>query len=199
MGITERKKRQKEEVRASILTTAWNMVKEEGWQSLSIRKIADAIEYSAPVIYDHFENKEAILEAFATEGYQLLAKKMKQAREKHTDPAGQLKAMANAYWNFALKNKAHYQLMYGVGMACCEEKKCLPEKNSYRDLIMESITGIISKSKYPDVNPCLKFHTFWSILHGLVSIRITGNATVSDELNKLVLEDAVEGFIKNLN
>ncbi len=54
MGITERRLRQKEEVRNNILVTAWQMVKEEGWQSLSIRKIADAIEYSVPVIYDHF-------------------------------------------------------------------------------------------------------------------------------------------------
>ena len=59
MGTTERRLREKEKVRAAILDTAWNMVKEEGWQSLSIRKIADAIEYSVPVIYDHFENKEA--------------------------------------------------------------------------------------------------------------------------------------------
>lgn len=61
MGITERRLRQKEEVRSGILATAWQMVKDDGWQSLSIRKIADAIEYSIPVIYDHFQNKEAIL------------------------------------------------------------------------------------------------------------------------------------------
>ena len=58
MGIAERKLRQKVEVKASILQAAWQLVEKEGWQSLSIRKIADAIEYSAPVIYDHFENKE---------------------------------------------------------------------------------------------------------------------------------------------
>ena len=43
MGITDRKLRQKEEVRASILDTAWEMVVTEGWHSFSIRKIADAI------------------------------------------------------------------------------------------------------------------------------------------------------------
>ena len=61
MGIAERRQRQKGGVRASILDAAWNLVETEGWQQLSIRKIADAIEYSVPVIYDHFENKEAIL------------------------------------------------------------------------------------------------------------------------------------------
>jgi AcrR family transcriptional regulator len=72
MGIAERKIRQKEEVRSSILKAAWRLVETEGWQALSIRKIADAIEYSAPVIYDHFENKEAILLEFTRRGFQQL-------------------------------------------------------------------------------------------------------------------------------
>src|SRR4051812_16156665 len=105
MGITERRLRQKDEVRSSIMATAWQMVREEGWQSLSIRKIADAIEYSVPVIYDHFENKDAILMEFAKEGFQLLSKKIQSAKEKHSDPAEQLKTVASAYWNFAFKNK----------------------------------------------------------------------------------------------
>ena len=74
MGISERRLREKEKVKTAILTTAWQMVKEDGWQSLSIRKIADAIEYSVPVIYDHFESKEAILMHFGDEGLRLLTK-----------------------------------------------------------------------------------------------------------------------------
>ncbi|HEX7902636.1 MAG TPA: TetR/AcrR family transcriptional regulator [Chitinophagaceae bacterium] len=198
MGISERRLRQKDEVRSSILSTAWEMVKEDGWQSVSIRKIADAIEYSVPVIYDHFENKEAILIEFAKDGFRMLSKKIQSAKEKHTDPAEQLKTVANAYWNFAFKNKEYYQLMYGLGMAGCEIEKCFPERDNFRKLVMEPIEAIISKSKNPGVNPCLKYYTFWSILHGLISIKSMRNSNVSDEVNKLVLDDAIEGFIKNL-
>src|ERR1700752_648765 len=116
MGIAERRLRQKEEVRSSILSTAWQMVKEDGWQSVSIRKIADAIEYSVPVIYDHFENKEAILLEFGKQGYSLLTKKLLQAKKKSTDPGEQLKAIADTYWNFAFHNKEYYQLMFGLNM-----------------------------------------------------------------------------------
>ncbi|HEY0679677.1 MAG TPA: TetR/AcrR family transcriptional regulator [Chitinophagaceae bacterium] len=199
MGIKERRIRQKEEVRASILSTAWQMVKADGWQSLSIRKIADAIEYSVPVIYDHFEGKEAILYEFGKEGYRLLSKKVQQAKEKYDDPADQLKAIADAYWNFAFRNKEYYQLMYGVGMASCETAKCLPEKTFFNDLLSDTITALIARSKNPNTNPCLKYHTFWSILHGLISIKIMGNSDVSDKLNRLVMEDAIAGFIKNLD
>ena len=197
MGITERRLRQKEEVRSSILSTAWRMVKEEGWQSLSIRKIADAIEYSVPVIYDHFENKETIMLEFAKEGFQLLSKRIQKAKEKSNNPAEQIKAIADAYWNFAFKNKEHYQLMYGMGMQGCEIEKCFPEKSDFRSAVLEPMTTLISKSKNPGVNPCLKYFTFWSILHGLISIK-SMNSNVSDEVNKMVMDDAVEGFIKNI-
>jgi len=199
MGITERRIRQKEEVRSAILTTAWQMVKKDGWQSLSLRKIADAIEYSVPVIYDHFHNKEAILFQFAKEGFGLLSKKLRMAKEKYEIPEDQIKAMADAYWNFALRNKEHYQLMFGIGMATCESEKCMPEKTEFRKLLMGPIDDILSKNKKSGPNSgCLKYHTLWSVLHGLVSIKIMGNSDVSDELNKMVLDDAIAGFVKNL-
>lgn len=198
MGVTERRLRQKEEVRTRILETAWQMVKDDGWQSLSIRKIADAIEYSVPVIYDLFENKEAILLEFGKQGFELLTKKLRQASQKHTDPANQIKAIADAYWSFAFRNKEYYQLMFGLGMPGCEVEKCIPERAMFRTLIMEPINAIIEKHKTKGVNVCFKYHTFWSVMHGLISIKMMANAEVSDELNKMVLDDAIEGFIKNL-
>src|SRR3954463_1152887 len=113
MGIAERKIRQKEEVRSSILQSAWKIVEKEGWQALSIRKIADAIEYSVPVIYSHFENKEAILLEFTKEGFRQLAKQLQQAQDTLQQPSQQLEAMAQTYWNFAFAHKEYYQLMFG--------------------------------------------------------------------------------------
>jgi len=199
MGIAERRLRQKEEVRSRILATAWQLVKEEGWQSLSIRKIADAIEYSVPVIYDHFENKEAILLEFGKEGFSLLAKRLQQAKKKSEDPGEQLRLMADAYWNFAFRNKEYYQLMFGIGIACCETEKCIPEESVFRELVMEPIKTLLAKKKNKkEINACLKYHTFWSVMHGLISIKMMSYSEVADELNKMVLDDAIEGFIKNL-
>ena len=198
MGISERRLKEKEKLRTNILGTAWQMVEDDGWQSLSIRKIADAIEYSVPVIYDHFENKEAILFEFAKEGFCLLAKKIEEAKAKKEDPAEQLKLIAYAYWDFAFKYKEHYQLMYGLGMQGCEVEKCLPEKTAFRNHVMEPITQIIEKGNNPTANPCLKYYTFWSILHGLISIKNMRGSASSDEINKMVMDDAIAGFIKNL-
>lgn len=200
MGITERRLKQKEELRSRILATAWQMVKEDGWQLLSIRKIADAIEYSVSVIYEHFENKEAILQEFGKEGFELLAKKVHQAKAKFEDPAEQLKAIALAYWNFASKNKEYYQLMFGLGMPGCELEKCLPERTNLREAVIAPITELMQRSKkQANADPCLKYYTFWSVLHGLNSIKMMDDTSVSNEINKLVMEDAIAGFIKNLS
>jgi AcrR family transcriptional regulator len=198
MGIAERRVREKEKLRSAILDTAWQMVKDEGWQSLSIRKIADAIEYSVPVIYDHFENKEAILFEFGKEGFRILAKKISEAKEKKDDPAEQLKLMANAFWDFASRYNEHYQLMYGQGMMGCEIQKCLPERTTFRNLVTEPIVQLIKEGKNPKADPCLKYYTFWSILHGLISMKNMRGTGVSDEINKMVMDDAISGFIKNL-
>jgi AcrR family transcriptional regulator len=198
MGISERRQRQKDSVKNDIICSAWQMVMKDGWQALSIRKIAEAIEYSVPVIYDHFENKEAILLEFSKKGFAMLSEKILEAKSQHTDPAEQIKAMADAYWDFALNNTEHYQLMFGIGMACCEISKAMPEQEKFRSLVMEPIEALIEKSKRTDVNACLKYHTFWSVMHGLISIKIIGNAAIDAELNKLVLDDAIAGYIKNL-
>ena len=199
MSIVERRRREKEALSSRILTTAWQIVKEEGWQSLSIRKIADAVEYSVPVIYDYFENKEAILLEFGKQGFELVIKKLKAARNTSPDPAEQLKAIANAYWNFAFKNKEYYQLMWGLSIPCCEMDKCIPERSVFKDLIMEPMTAIIEKGENKNVQACIKYHTFWSILHGLISIKMVAPPGDTEELNKLVLDDAIAGFIKNLS
>jgi len=200
MSIVERRTREKEAMRSNILTTAWKIVKEEGWQSLSIRKIADAIQYSVPVIYDYFQNKEAILLEFGKQGFEQVITMLKEAKASTADPAEQLKAIADAYWSFAFNNKEYYQLMWGMGAPTCEMDKCMPERSIFRNLVMEPMQELIEMSNPGDAetNACLKYHTFWSILHGLISIKMVAPADDTEQLNKLVLDDAITGFIKNL-
>jgi len=198
MGITERRIRQKAEVRTSILQAAWQLVLEEGWQCLSIRKIADAIEYSVPVIYTHFENKEAILLEFTKAGFRLLNNQLLEAKARHPEPAKQLEAMAYAYWNFAFENKEYYQLMYGLGMPTCETVRQVPEVGKFTEVMQATVKDLINSNKNPATDSFLKFQTYWSMLHGLVSINLTGRSAASDQLNLSVLEDAVRGFVKNI-
>lgn len=198
MGITERKLRQKEEVRASILQAAWDLVEKEGWQSLSIRKIAEAIEYSAPVIYDHFVNKEAILLEFTRRGFRQLNEQLIKAKEQFTNPEKQIEAIAYAYWKFAFAHKEYYQLMYGLGMPGCETVKQIPELATFTEIILTPVKDLLAKNGNKDADSFLKLHTFWSTLHGLISINMLGKNDHRDELNAMVLKDFLIGFISGM-
>jgi AcrR family transcriptional regulator len=198
MGIAERKIRQKEDVRASILKAAWQLVENEGWQAVSIRKIAEAIEYSVPVIYDHFQNKDAILLEFTKEGFRILNERLEKAKSQFADPVRQLEAIAYAYWHFAFENQEYYRLMYGLGMPNCEMAQKIAELATFTEIIMSTLKEIIRNSNKKDIDPFLKFHTFWSLLHGLISINLTVNDQSARELNTMVLNDFMIGFVAGI-
>lgn len=198
MGIIERKIRQKEEFRASILEAAWLQVLTEGWQSLSIRKIADAIEYSVPVIYSHFENKEAILLKFTIEGFQKLAEQLQNVKDKSFGPANQLEAIAHSYWDFAFDHKEYYQLMFGLGIPACDRVNQVAEMKAMTMVMISTIKEAIAQSDKPEVDYFLKFHTYLSILHGLVSIQMIEKEGKPGPDKKMILQDAISGFIQSL-
>lgn len=198
MGIAERKQRQKEAVKAAILQAAWQMVEQEGWQALSLRKIADAIEYSVPVIYDHFENKEAILLEFTRKGFRLLNEQLANAVAEEQEPSRQLMAIAEAYWHFAFTHSEYYQLMYGLGMPSCETVRQIPELGSFTDLLLQTVKNIIVSGKNGDADAWLKLHTFWSMMHGLISINMMGREKNQDPLQQAVMHDFTRSFIQGL-
>src|SRR5882672_1900997 len=163
MGITDRKLRQKEEVRASILDTAWELVVTEGWHSFSIRKIADAIEYSVPVIYSHFENKDAILLEFNRKGFKLLVEALAAAKAGESNPADEIRAMGRAYWQWAFRNKEYYQIMFGLGIPTCEVVKKIPAMMDLSQVITSSILAMAPAGSPPPFDPFLKYQSFWSM------------------------------------
>jgi AcrR family transcriptional regulator len=204
MGITDRKLRQKEEVRGMILDTAWKMVVTEGWPSFSIRKIADAIEYSVPVIYSHFENKDAILLEFNRKGFQLLAEALAAAKTGEPDPANQIRKMGRAYWSFAFQNKEYYQLMFGLGIPTCDAVSKIPALADFSEVIQSSIVAMVDSGKKPNFDPWLKYQSFWSMLHGLVSINMASLSRPEtpddhhENLPQAVLDDVMCSFIRGI-
>jgi len=196
--VTEKRLKQKEEVRDSILHAAREIVLREGWQSVSIRKIADAIGYSLPVVYAHFESKDAILEEFVKLGFSMLNEVIATAKSNSTLPQQQLNDIAVAYFEFAFAKREYYQMMFGLGMPSCERAKQIAEIGDFGSLVINTIQNIHPPISDPE-KVRLKFHTFWSILHGLTAINMMNMTATPNEMQQLVLQDAVQGFIKNLN
>jgi AcrR family transcriptional regulator len=198
MGSKERIARLKEDTKSNILDAALEIVKEDGWQALSMRKIADKIEYTAPIIYEYFENKEGILFELTRQGYVILAQEIKQAKEEDAEQVKQLEAMWIAYWDFAFKHKELYQLMYGVEMNCCYRKDEFPEAQLSLNLFFDKIKEVMIDEEPDRDLVCRKFYTFWSVIHGLISINLV-NRGRGQEMNQQILQDAIKGIIKYIN
>ncbi|MEI9810707.1 MAG: TetR/AcrR family transcriptional regulator [Bacteroidota bacterium] len=197
MASKDRIQRLKDETRGNILGASLEIVKEEGWPALSMRKIADKIEYTAPIIYEYFNNKDAILQELTRMGYVKLAKQMEEANSKFTDPAEQLEAMWMAYWNFAFAERELYQVMYGVEANCCVMGNACDDVKAPSNMLWNKIEEITPADKRTEEYVDTKYYTFWSVVHGLISINLTRQQT-SDDINKQVLKDAISGIINSI-
>lgn len=198
MASKDRIQRLKDETRINILEAALKIVKEEGWQALSMRKIADEIEYTAPIIYEYFANKDAILLELTRKGFLMLSRELQEIKDKYQTPAEQLEAMWLGYWNFAFENKELYQVMYGVSTNCsCALVNNLPEAELLWDQFSNVIGKLMNIDNMDSDVICTKYYTLWSVVHGLISINILSRGS-SDDINRLVLKDAITSIIRSI-
>ncbi|OQP64714.1 TetR family transcriptional regulator [Niastella vici] len=187
MGISERKEKQKQEIRRAILDASMKLFMEQGFENVSMRKIADLIEYSPTTVYLYFKDKNEILFNLHEMGFQKMA-------EYTTDlwtiknPLVRLAKMGEYYLQFGLENPAFYELMF-ILKAPMEALEGLNEKCEWRsgdqtlgrlkDTIQECMDkNLIEKG---DVNAISL--AIWSMVHGMVSLAIR------DRFDKLVPRD----------
>lgn len=192
-----RKERENQELKNKIIEQSWQIIINEGVQSLSIRKIAEAIEYSVPVIYKHFENKEAILAHFSKEGYSFLSTHIQNSLLEGSVNSSKIITIARAYWEFASDNCHHYRIMFGLGIPACETINSSIEMRQTSNYMLSAITETLVQANNMGIDKHLKLNTFWSMLHGFVAIELLSNKKINKEFPYTVL-DAVEGFIFTL-
>ncbi len=112
MGHLERKMREKENTKSRILKAALDIAIAENWQAVTIRRISEAIEYTTSIVYEHFENKEALLREITNFGFQKLYKQSEKVLSEELEPQEQLLKLSLISWDFAQNNKELYQLMF---------------------------------------------------------------------------------------
>lgn len=111
MGIKERQERERETVRHAILTAARDLFVAEGYEHVSMRKIAERIEYSPAAIYGYFPSKADIFFALAEEGFRLLHEKA-CAAPASDDPVETLRQRLWAFYRFSREHPEHFALMF---------------------------------------------------------------------------------------
>src|SRR5215468_8594986 len=108
MGVRERRARQKESIREEILDAARTLFVKEGYEHVSIRKIAERIEYAPGTIYLYFRDKAEILERLCDETFAKLMQRMRAIHHDHSSPLEGLRRGLRTYIQFGIDNPNHY-------------------------------------------------------------------------------------------
>jgi AcrR family transcriptional regulator len=111
MGIRERQDRERQAVHQAILDAARDLFVDEGYRNVSIRKIAERIEYSPAAIYSYFPSKDDIFFALAEEGFRRLDAKIR-AVPPHDEPLEEVRACWWAYYEFSREQREFFELMF---------------------------------------------------------------------------------------
>ena len=197
MGSKERVERLKAEVRKHILEAAMNIVKNEGCESLSIRKIADSIEYTAPIIYSYFLNKEAVLIELSKHGFTMLINCIQRQLTGITDPKERMEVMLMGYLQFARQESELYQLMYTVGTGVADVGKVFPALATFINLFREEMQKLVKGDTLSEESFRCNYLVCISFAHGLVALN-RYYKDIDADTNTLVLKKAIGGIINTI-
>jgi AcrR family transcriptional regulator len=186
MGIAERKEKQKQEIRKLILDASMKLFVEEGFDNVSIRRIADLIEYSPTTVYLYFKDKDEIFFNLHEIGFQKMLELNKNL-ETIEDPLNRLHKMGENYLRFGIENPEYYDLMFiqRAPMKKLVEMGCDWENgDAAMTRLRTTVSECMEKGLIARTNPELVSMSVWSMVHGLVSLAIR------DRMDKFLPEGA---------
>lgn len=181
MTSTDRRAREQAAVRDKILGAARDLFVREGYEAVSMRKIAEAIEYSPPAIYTHFTDKAELMKELCRRDFHALAEHFNKLG-KIDDPVQRIYRIGLTYIRFAVENPNHYRLMFMSdhhkdGPTPDEEdlkKMGNPEHDAYAFLGQAVRQALAAGSFRADLKDAeLITQVLWSAVHGVASLQIT--------------------------
>lgn len=200
MGIQERKEQEKSEMRGLILKTAMNLFLDKGFENITIRNIAEKIEYSPATIYLYFKNKDEILFTLRKQGFEKLYEHQLSSL-KLDDPLKRLHKHGEAYIQFALENPEYYDLMFMMrGPVKIQEiNYCDIGLKSY-ELLKTNVEECMDSGLFPRINVDVAAFSLWSYVHGIASLIIRGRGIMFPEARiKYIIEEALNFMLVSNN
>lgn len=157
-----------------ILDAARRIVHQQGLQALSMRLIAEQIDYSPAGLYEYFDSKEAIIQALCLEGHQRLRDHMRRALTGGS-PREELLAIGLAYIEFATSEPDYFLLMFSTSPAEADLQQFISEDSSYPILLQVIQQGVAAGDFHtrPSYGVQEIAYSAWALVHGIAMLRIT--------------------------
>jgi AcrR family transcriptional regulator len=179
VGVKERRARQKKFLRQEILDAASELFVRDGYENVSMRRIADKIEYSPTTIYIYFKDKAELLEQVCKETFGRLVQRLSKITDQPGDPVERLKRGLIAYIEFGLANPHHYRATFMLPIPEGFDKTKYHQGDSPGmqafAFLTRGIGECIKAGKMPAMNVELASQTLWAGIHGITSLLITNS------------------------
>lgn len=164
-------------MRQDILDAARELFVKEGYENVSMRRVAEKIEYSPTTIYLYFEDKASLLYAICEETFGKLAKRMEAISREGDDPIEALRRGCRAYVDFGLKNPNHYKLTFiNHPQHPGDDKRHLREESmgmrAYGNL-RAGVEACINAKKFRETDVEAVTQMMWAGGHGITSLLIS--------------------------
>ena len=177
MGTTERRAREREEMRNRILEAARDLFAHEGYDAVTLRKVADCIEYCPATIYKYFKDKDEMVRALCEEDIAAMMATFRPAMQQLT-PLERLRSFGRRYIDMGLQQPNHYRLMFMTPLLPNDdplyvEKRNNPETDSYGlflSVVQQCIDGGVFRPELRDAEWIAQ--TIWAGLHGVLALHI---------------------------
>ena len=213
MGVIERRERERLEMRGRIMDAARELFAKEGYDAVSMRRIAEAIEYSPTAIYGHFRDKQDLMFQICQADFVALAGDIAEL-QKVADPLERIRRMGHAYIWFGVTHPNHYRLMFmtrvdmPADVVLRDENHGNVDRDSYallRQTCQEAIVQGRVRAQYRDADVLAQ--VFWSAVHGVTSLHIVkhdnpwipwkGIEPLAEAVIDSILRGATESGISN--
>jgi AcrR family transcriptional regulator len=177
MGVKERREREKTALREEILDAARDLFIKEGYESLSMRRIAEKIEYSPTTIYLYFRDKDDLIRQVCQETFSMLIQILQSLHLDHENPLVGLRKAGYAYVQFGLEHPDHYRAAF-VMPHCHDPKRLTQEEidssagmQCFNSLRM-SVAECIRLGYFRPVDVEAASQAIWANFHGITSLLI---------------------------
>jgi AcrR family transcriptional regulator len=175
MGSAERRERERQELQTQILDAARGILLERGYEGVTMRAVADKIEYSAAALYKHFADRESIVQALCARDFYAFGQEMNaRVGTAAKDPLELLRQIGRSYAEFALSHPEQYRVMFMTPVPKRDQIEFPygdPKSDAYA-LLSLAVEGAQKKGHFPGLDKDLIAQTMWSAMHGAISLEI---------------------------
>ena len=204
MGSSERRERERQALQTQIFDATRAILSERGYEGLTMRAVADRVEYSVAALYKHFADREELVRALCARDFyafsRVLSARPSAKLDADVDPIERLRGIGLSYAEFAIQHPEQYRVMF-MAPVSIEKHDVIhygdPEQDAYA-LVAQAVQQALDAGHFPGLDKDLVAQTLWSSLHGVLSLEISHLAAPKEHIPFAPLEARVDMALESV-